>query len=46
MACNPNRKGRCFQGGYVAIKKTNLVRKQDISPNVLQQFYAQYGMTP
>lgn len=43
MACNPNRKGRCFQGGYVAIKKTNLKRQQRISDNVLTQFYTQYG---
>lgn len=46
MACNPDRKGRCFQGGYIPIKKTNLVRKPDISPRILQLFYTKYGVTP
>lgn len=40
------RKGRCFKGGYVAVKKTNIVRKPKISDNVLAQFYAQFGVTP
>lgn len=46
MACNPNKKGRVFQGGILANKKTNATRSvsnnQSISKNVLVQFAAQY----
>lgn len=31
MACNPDRKGRCFQYGYVAIDKTINNKKANIS---------------
>lgn len=42
MACNPNRKGRTFQGGYTSTYKY-LNRQQDISPNVLTFFNAKFA---
>lgn len=41
MNCT-TRVGRVFFGGYHSTKKTNAVRKQDISANVLTQFATQY----
>lgn len=45
--CDPNKKGRFFQGGYTSNKKTNTTRNiyenVSISKNVLTQFYAQFG---
>ena len=46
MACDPNKVGRVFQGGYVSTKKTNatrnVVNNNSISKSVLIQFAAQY----
>jgi len=45
--CNPNKKGRFFQGGYVSNKKTNATRNVltniSISKNVLVNFNAKYA---
>lgn len=46
MACNPNRKGRCFQGGYVPTQENNLTRNFERGAKLLAQFYAKYGVTP